>query len=63
MYEYTYETVYTGGGFWLDNSSQEHREIIASMPPGAGGLWALYPAGLPETAASRSWTLCLRGRQ
>ena len=30
MYEYAYETVYTGGGFFVDNSSQEHRKIIAS---------------------------------
>lgn len=30
MYEYAYETVYTGGGFWLDNSNKEHRDIIAS---------------------------------
>ena len=27
MYEYAYETVYTGGGFFMDNSSQEHRKI------------------------------------
>lgn len=30
MYEYAYETIYTGGGFFMDNSSQEHRKIIAS---------------------------------
>ena len=30
MFEYTYKTIYTGGGFFMDNSSQEHREVIAS---------------------------------
>lgn len=30
MYEYVYATIYTGGGFFLDNSNQEHRKIIAS---------------------------------
>lgn len=28
MYEYCYETIYTGGGFWLNNSDCGHREII-----------------------------------
>lgn len=28
MYRYEYVTLYTGGGFWIDNSSCEHREII-----------------------------------
>lgn len=28
MYQYHYETLYTGGGFWLDNASKEHRDII-----------------------------------
>ena len=32
MFEYTYKTIYTGGGFFMDNSSQEHREVIASYP-------------------------------
>lgn len=29
MYEYTYETIYTGGGFFADNSGKEHRKVIA----------------------------------
>lgn len=28
MYQYRYETLYTGGGFWIDNASNEHRDII-----------------------------------
>ena len=28
MYEYQYIEIYTGGGFWLDNSQGGHREII-----------------------------------
>lgn len=28
MYEYEYVTLYVGGGFWLNNTSGEHREII-----------------------------------
>ena len=28
MYRYEYVTYRTGGGFWMDNSACEHREII-----------------------------------
>ena len=28
MYIYEYETLHTGGGFWIDNFDQRHREII-----------------------------------
>ena len=28
MYQYKYITLYTGGGFWLNNSTCEHRQII-----------------------------------
>ncbi len=28
MYEYQYVTLHTGGGFWIDNSTCEHRAII-----------------------------------
>ena len=28
MYQYKYITLYTGGGFWFDNSTLEHRQII-----------------------------------
>ena len=28
MFEYQYIEIYTGGGFWLDNSGGSHREII-----------------------------------
>lgn len=28
MYQYQYEPLYTGGGFWIDNSGNEHRDII-----------------------------------
>ena len=28
MYEYQYIELYTGGGFWLNNSEGTHREII-----------------------------------
>lgn len=28
MYEYLYVPLYTGGGFWIDNGSCEHREVI-----------------------------------
>lgn len=28
MYCYKYVPLHTGGGFWIDNSSQEHRAII-----------------------------------
>lgn len=27
-YQYEYVTLHTGGGFWIDNSACEHREII-----------------------------------
>lgn len=30
MYQYRYETLHTGGGFWVDNGSNEHRNRIAS---------------------------------
>ena len=28
MYRYEYVPLYTGGGFWLNNSDSQHREII-----------------------------------
>lgn len=28
MYEYKYVTLYTGGGFWMNNATCEHRTII-----------------------------------
>ena len=28
MYEYDYVTIRTGGGFWMDNSTCGHRNII-----------------------------------
>lgn len=28
MYIYSYETLYTGGGMWMNNSTSEHRDII-----------------------------------
>ena len=28
MYRYEYESIDVGGGFWIDNSSCEHRDII-----------------------------------
>ena len=28
MYRYEYVPLYTGGGFWLNNSDCQHREII-----------------------------------
>lgn len=28
MYQYEYVSLTTGGGFFIDNSSREHREII-----------------------------------
>lgn len=28
MYKYEYVTIHTGGGFWIDNSAAEHRDII-----------------------------------
>nr|WP_308506058.1 DUF4177 domain-containing protein [uncultured Agathobaculum sp.] len=28
-YRYEYVSLHTGGGFWFDNASCEHREIIA----------------------------------
>ena len=28
MYQYKYITLYTGGGFWLNNSTCEHRQLI-----------------------------------
>lgn len=28
MYQYEYVTLYVGGGFWLNNSQCEHRDII-----------------------------------
>lgn len=28
MLRYEYETLYVGGGFWMNNSQCEHREII-----------------------------------
>lgn len=30
MLVYEYETLYTGGGMFMNNSSQEHRERIAA---------------------------------
>ena len=29
MYQYEYETLYVGGGFWMNNADCQHREIIA----------------------------------
>ena len=29
MYQYEYETLYVGGGFWMNNAGCQHREIIA----------------------------------
>ena len=29
QYRYAYEPLHTGGGFWIDNASGAHREIIA----------------------------------
>ena len=28
MYQYEYETLYVGGGFWMTNADCQHREII-----------------------------------
>ncbi len=28
MYQYEYETLYVGGGFWMNNADCQHREII-----------------------------------
>jgi hypothetical protein len=28
MYEYQYIEIHTGGGFWIDNGSGGHREVI-----------------------------------
>ena len=28
MYEYQYVELYTGGGFWIDNGTGAHREVI-----------------------------------
>ncbi len=28
MYEYKYVTLHTGGGFWIDNASCQHRDMI-----------------------------------
>lgn len=28
MYQYKYEPLHTGGGFWIDNAANEHRDII-----------------------------------
>ena len=28
MYEFQYVELYTGGGFWIDNGSGAHREVI-----------------------------------
>lgn len=28
MYRYEYVPLYTGGGFWFNNSECQHREII-----------------------------------
>lgn len=28
MYEYCYVPLHTGGGFWIDNESCEHRQMI-----------------------------------
>ena len=28
MYRYEYVPLYTGGGFWMNNSDCQHREII-----------------------------------
>ena len=36
MYEYKYVTLYTGGGFWLNNKECEHRAIIDEH---AAGGW------------------------
>lgn len=44
MYEYAYETVYTGGGFFMDNSSQEHRKIIASYAAKGWRFVAFVPS-------------------
>ena len=28
MYQYEYVSLHTGGGFWVDNSAGEHRDLI-----------------------------------
>ena len=28
MYEYAFETLYVGGGFWMNNDTYEHRKLI-----------------------------------
>ena len=56
MYRYEYVTYRTGGGFWMDNSACEHREIIDEYAAKVGVTWDICPPCFPGRAAPRKWT-------
>ena len=53
MFEYTYKTIYTGGGFFMDNSSQEHREVIASYAAKGWRFVGFVPSRLTGNGGSK----------
>ena len=56
MYRYEYVTYRTGGGFWMDNSACEHREIIDEYVAKGWRYVDICPPCFPGRAAPRKWT-------
>ena len=57
MYEYSYETIYTGGGFWLNNSSCDHREIIDRKAAEGWRFVGYVPAEFTSNGGTKSLDL------
>ena len=62
MYEYDYVTIYTGGGFWMNNSSCEHREIINRKAADGWRFVGYVPAEFTATAEQNRWIWFLSAR-
>ncbi len=57
MYEYKYVNLYTGGGFFLDNSDAAHRELIDEQAKDGWRFVAAIPTSFTSNGGTKSLDL------
>ena len=63
MYEYTYETLYVGGGFWMNNADCQHRQIITDYAAQGWRYVGYIPTRFSGEGAARRSTSSLSGKR
>jgi len=56
-YEYDYVNIFTGGGFWINNSSCQHREIINQKAAEGWRFVGYVPAEFTSNGGTKSLDL------